>query len=355
METKNREKILLVATGAVAGLWLLNLLVISPLIDSWHDRSAEIAKLKDNIAKGAALIRRDSVIRDRWDTMRANALANNPTVAQRQLFTAFGHWVNSAGVNAGSFNPQVQESDSNYTTVDCRSDVSGTLESLRDFLHAMNKDPLANKVDSFEVASKDDNGRQLVLGLSLSGLVLTDSDPSSISLPPKPADAAPAMDANSDGTTNSDPFHEIALNNIFDQSRVYRDGAQRYVPVVIHTVKRLMSCGMGSDAAFFEGDGVDSSKFYHIGDDVGDFKLARIGLSTVTLTNSSSNTFVLPNDHSASLRREDNGPWQISGYAEIASAPATTTIETGAGSAATASKLSNVEEMLKKRREEAEK
>jgi hypothetical protein len=68
--------------------------------------------------------------------------------------------------------------------VDCRSDVSGNLQTVTDFLKAMSKDPLANKVESFELTSKDDNGRQLTLGLSLSGLILTDSDPSSFA--PRP-------------------------------------------------------------------------------------------------------------------------------------------------------------------------
>jgi hypothetical protein len=59
----------------------------------------------------------------------------------------------------------------------------------------MSKDPLANKVESFELTSKDDNGRQLTLGLSLSGLILTDSDPIARSTlrPPRPA---PPQDTN---------------------------------------------------------------------------------------------------------------------------------------------------------------
>jgi hypothetical protein len=42
MESKNREKLLLIGVAACIALWLLNLLVISPLIDGWHGRSDEI-------------------------------------------------------------------------------------------------------------------------------------------------------------------------------------------------------------------------------------------------------------------------------------------------------------------------
>jgi hypothetical protein len=356
METKNREKLLLMATGVVVGLWLLNLLVVSPLIDSWHSRSAEIAKLKEQIANGAGMVRRESIIRDRWDYMRGNALPNNATVAERQLFTAFDHWVTSAGVAEGSFRPQVQEGDSNFTTVDCRSDVSGSLRNISDFVRAMSKDPLADKVDSFELTSKDDNGQQLTLGLSMSGLILTDSDPSSVAPVPKPEDPAASENTNSPSTTEKDPFRLIARNNIFNQSRRFNDSDSRpraRTPVV----QTLTAHGTGHDhgvgSANFEGTGVDASKFYDVGSSVGPFKLANVAGETVTLTDA-SNTFVLPADGSASLRREDDGPWRRSSYAAAVPAPETNTNATASNSAASAagSAADDIIARLKKRREQ---
>ena len=108
----------------------------------------------------------------------------------------------------------MQEGDSNYSTVDCRSDVSGTLETIKDFLKAMSKDPLADKVDSFELTSKDDNGRQLTLGLSLSGLILTDSDPSSF--PYRACRGSPRRQStNLAVNAESDPFQNDCDATIF--------------------------------------------------------------------------------------------------------------------------------------------
>jgi hypothetical protein len=363
METKNREKLLLIGTGAVAALWVLNLIVVSPLTDSWHSRSAEIAKLKEEIANGASLTRRGETIRDRWDDMRANALANNPTAAERQLFNAFDRWVSAGGVSEGSFHPQPQEGDSNFTTVDCRSDVSGNLSSITDFLRAMSKDPLANKVDSFELTSKDDNGRQLTLGLSLSGLILTGSDPTTIQIPPKPVEPPPPQDTNSTTNLVMDPFRLITRNNIFDQSRVYRYGDDRPRTVTpVHHYETLTSCGAavfdGKGSAFFDGAEVSAMKAYNVGDSVSDFKIARITPNTVTLTNASSNLFVLPTDRSTSLKREDNGPWTLSGYAAAVATPDanTTNLAVSASSApAAVSAADDIIAKLKKKREQEEK
>jgi hypothetical protein len=356
METKNREKLLLIATGTVAALWLLNLLVFSPLIDSWHSRSGEIAKLKKELADGTMLVRRESTIRDRWDSMRANALANNPTVAERQLFTAFDHWVSSGRVTEGSFRPQAQEGDTNFSTVDCRSDVSGTLETVKDFLKAMSKDPLADKVQSFELSSKDDNGLQLTLGLSLSGLILTDSDPSSVA--PVPVAATPVLNTNLAVNSESDPFQIIGRNNIFDQSRRFQERGTRPPARKVETITfhgAAMDDGLGS--VFFEGTGLGGSREYKVGDSLsGDLKIAKIiNIDTVTLTNSSSNTFVLSLAGNASLRREENGPWRLSGYIAAAATPETNVTEPAAAVSGTGTGVSDVLARLMKRRQEAEK
>ncbi len=172
METKNREKMLAIAAGAALGLLLLNYLVISPLIDAWQSRTKQIKDLNEKIANGAMLVRRQDVVEGSWDRMRTNALDSNPAAAEKQLFTAFDHWVTTSGATEGSFRPQIQETDDNYSTVDCRADVTGDMQTLLHFLYNMEKDPLGVKIESFELTSRDDNGRQLTLGLDLSGLVL---------------------------------------------------------------------------------------------------------------------------------------------------------------------------------------
>jgi hypothetical protein len=356
METKNREKLLMIGTATVAGLWLLNLVVFSPLIASWHSRSDEIADLRKKIANGAMVIRRQFNIQDRWDNMRANALPNNTTLAERQLFTAFDKWVSTGRVTEGSFRPQVQEPDTNFTTVDCRSDVSGSIQSISDFLKAMSKDPLANKVESFELTAKDDNGRQLVLGLSLSGLILNDSDPSSIQLAP----AAPTPVANTNLAANeeTDLFRMIRDNNIFDQGRFPRSGNTRPPAPKMDTITfNGTSFDNGSGVAFFSGSGVDAVRPYKVGDTLyGDLKIARINnIDTVELTNSSSNTFTLSTDGYPTIRREDNGPWRASSYVAAATTTETNSTESASPAPTTGTGANDILAILKKRREEAEK
>jgi Tfp pilus assembly protein PilO len=172
METKNREKLLLILTGGCLLLFILNWLAISPLIASWHRRSDHIAALRKSLADGAMLLRRGDSIRGQWDRMSTNTLSSTPTVAERQLFDAFDHWVRSSGVTEGSFKPQLKDTDDNYSVMECRADVTGNLQSIMSFLTSVEKDPLGIRLQSLELTSRDENGQQLTLGLEMDGLLL---------------------------------------------------------------------------------------------------------------------------------------------------------------------------------------
>jgi hypothetical protein len=353
MENKNREKLLLIATAVCVALYLGNMLIIDPLIDSWHSRTAEIKKLKTDIDAGHLMVRRQQSIQDQWDYMRGFALSNTTASAEREMLASFTHWVDTGGVASGSFRPQPQEPESNYTAIDCRADVSGNPDTMREFLRSMSHDRTANKVTSFELSSKDDNGRQLVLGLSTTGLILETNDPSQVQIPPDYTNEPP-VDTNA-----PDPFKTIALNNIFDQTRVFNT-PRPIVPVHVAKVETLTAHGAGTDAsggaANFESTGIvpkiDPSKFYPKGSQLGDFKLAAVGNETVTLMDAESNSYVLPTDGSSSLKREDGGPWKYTGYV-----PPVETHETNSANAATnpgaAGSPNAVLEMLRKRRESA--
>jgi hypothetical protein len=177
METKNREKMLLIVTGGCLVLLLLNWLVISPLTASWHRRSDRIAELRKSIADGDLLRRRGDTIRERWERMSTNALSSTPTVAERQLFDAFDRWVRESRVTEGSFKPQLKQTDDNYAVEECHAEVTGTYDTIIRFLYDLEKDPIGVQLQGVELTSRDDNGRQISLGLELNGLLLPPPTP----------------------------------------------------------------------------------------------------------------------------------------------------------------------------------
>jgi hypothetical protein len=177
MEIKNREKILAIALGACVFIWLGNVFVLKPVGRSWRARSERIAQLTTQIQDGRQLLARGPSVLERWDRMQTNSLPATATLAESQLFNAFDGWVRDSGVTQGSFHPQLRETDDNYSVLECRADVSGDMQQIFNFLYDLEKDPIALKLDSVGLTSRDDNGRQLALVLEMSGLMLPATQP----------------------------------------------------------------------------------------------------------------------------------------------------------------------------------
>ena len=177
MKTENRQKMLVILTIAVAGLWLGDLLVIEPLIKWWSARSAEIAQLRTEVKNGHALIVREQGIRSHWKDMRDHTLPDNSAIAEHQLITAFTSWSRDSGVEIASILPQWKNDTDDYQTLNCRVEVSGTISTLSQFLYAVEKGPTALKLDSMELSARDTGGQQLTLGIQVSGLALVSTKP----------------------------------------------------------------------------------------------------------------------------------------------------------------------------------
>lgn len=174
MPANNRQQLLTVIAITAVGLFAADKLLLDPLIAGWKARSERIAHLKQQVTAGKNLVGRERSIRNHWDQMRRNALTNDTSVAEQQLFRALDSWEQDSRVIITARTPQWKSTDE-YMTYECRIDAAGDLSSLSRFLYNVEKDPLALKLESVELSARDKDGRQLSLGLQISGLVLNSS------------------------------------------------------------------------------------------------------------------------------------------------------------------------------------
>lgn len=173
MRIKNRQQLLMVVAGAAVALLLGDSLVFTPLVKLWGARSARIVELRKKVNDGEGLLRRDEGVQVRWSQMQSNTLPNNASMAEQQLLAAFDKWSQDARISVNSITPQWKRDSDEYRTLDCRVDASGSVGTLGRFLYNIEKDPMALKIDSVEINSRDKDGQQLSLGLHISGLVLS--------------------------------------------------------------------------------------------------------------------------------------------------------------------------------------
>lgn len=175
MNNKNREQLLAILVAAAVALMVGDKFVVQPLTDGWKARTKSIAELEKQVANGGKLLERERAVRDKWNSMRANALTNDVSAAESQALRAFERWGRDAGVTVSGLKPAWKRASDReeHQTLECRADATGSLSSLARFLYQVEKDPMAMKVDVVDLTTRDTEGRNLTLSLQLSGLVLT--------------------------------------------------------------------------------------------------------------------------------------------------------------------------------------
>ncbi len=173
MTLKNRQQLLGLLAGAAVALFAADKIIIAPLTNSWKARAAQISQLRKQVAEGRSLVQREQSLRGRWEQMRTNTLPINPSLAEQQVLKAFDRWSQESRISILSISPQLKHDTEDYTTLECRVEAAGNLNTVSRFLYDLEKDPMALKLQSVEVSARDTEGQQLALALQVSALVLT--------------------------------------------------------------------------------------------------------------------------------------------------------------------------------------
>jgi len=170
--TKNRQTILLITALCGLGLLVADSVIYTPLANAWGKRAGQLKQLRQDVAKGKLMLSQRQRIEGHWDQMRTNTLPNDMSVAQSTLLKALEGWEKDSQVKIDRVTPQWKPGD-DFTTLECRADASGSMNSLLKFLYDVEKGPLGLKIDSVDIASRDNDGQTLTLGIQLSGLILS--------------------------------------------------------------------------------------------------------------------------------------------------------------------------------------
>jgi len=173
MKINNRQQLLAIAAIGVVIVFAFDKLVLTPLTASWKERSAAIRQLRKSINQGRMSLDREQVTRNRWNEMRKNTLPLNGSQAEQEVLKAFDKWSEESRISVTSIKPQWKRgATDDYSLLECRVDAAGSLPTLTRFLYEVEHSPMALKIESVEITTRDNNGQQIALGLLVSGLRL---------------------------------------------------------------------------------------------------------------------------------------------------------------------------------------
>jgi hypothetical protein len=163
------------AVIAIAGVvfFVGDRILFTPLANAWSARSKHLHELKENVRQSQLLVDREVALRSRWENMQTNLLAADPSAAERQVLKAFDRWSQESRIGVTAIKPQWKQTQDDETRLECRVDAFGNLAAVTRFLYEIEQDPLAVKIDSLELTSRNDTGDEIALTLQVSGLLAT--------------------------------------------------------------------------------------------------------------------------------------------------------------------------------------
>ncbi|HEY4249463.1 MAG TPA: type 4a pilus biogenesis protein PilO [Lacunisphaera sp.] len=171
---QHRQRLLFIIAGAGLILLILDRVAFTPLTNLWRERALEITRLETNVAAGNGLLERADQLKRVWADMASRTLPKDPSLSENNLITAFDRCGRTSGIELGSIKPQWKRGTTDrYSVLECRVDGTGSYATLARFLFEVEKLPMALRLESVELTSRDDNGGKLSLGLVITGLRLT--------------------------------------------------------------------------------------------------------------------------------------------------------------------------------------
>ncbi len=171
MKLPPRQRLLLLASGVMVGLLALDRLVIGPATAHWQARTTEIAALERTLSAGRAVIERREQTESAWRRLREGALPLDPSMAEQRLLSSLETWARAQGVELTGLRPRWRKaSASDASLLECRLDASGSLPALVRVLGELERSPLALRVESLELTSRDETGQRLALAITVTGL-----------------------------------------------------------------------------------------------------------------------------------------------------------------------------------------
>ena len=176
MGFNGRERVLVIAMALCLGALAGDRLVVSPLYALWNERAAAINELEEFLSKSSLLVDRRDVLSERWAEMRARSLPPSESRAENEVLGSVTRWAQECRLEITALKPRWIREDAAYSTLDLRATGQGSLEAITEFMYRLETDGLPVRVESIEVATRDDSGSLLTFDLAFTGLQLTGED-----------------------------------------------------------------------------------------------------------------------------------------------------------------------------------
>jgi len=170
MVFSQREKIIVAATLAVLCVLVLDLYVLTPLLDEWSAAEAKRTDLSARMARAGSLIKRRRILGRTWRSMIDNGLKADPAEAESQILRSLRNWAYDARLNLSSLRPERSTEKTELPEITVHAAGTGSMSAVSRLLWRVETAKIPIKIRMLQLGSRKDGTDDLSLHLKISTL-----------------------------------------------------------------------------------------------------------------------------------------------------------------------------------------
>ena len=167
-----REKVLAIVVASVVGLWAGDRYVLGPMLDARRSLANERARLTTELEKGSDTVRAGAAAMRRWHAMN---LSDDAASAEGAALHALRTFAEGSGLGLESLKPVRSGDRESLRRLVFSTAATGSLEQVVGFCKQIEKADIPLRIESFDLALREERGTQLRLDLRVSTLYFDDA------------------------------------------------------------------------------------------------------------------------------------------------------------------------------------
>lgn len=172
MAMSKRERYIGIVTVAVIGIFALDRIVVTPLMDRQSDLKVRLASARDDLASANRLMTTSQRLDRQWHEASGKSLKNNEPEAESQILNSIGEWAQQSGLSVSATKRERTEKEKEFVKITYRATATGSMRQVGEFLWRIQTASIPVRITDISMNSRKDGTDDLAVQLGIATVYL---------------------------------------------------------------------------------------------------------------------------------------------------------------------------------------
>jgi len=165
-----RERYVVWATLAAAGIFALDRLVYTPLMAQWADIEGRTTTAQLELIDANKLIKESRLKNRAWAAMIGKRLPRDASEAESQIFSSVRDWASESRLSLSSVKPERNEKEQDFYRITFRATAGGNMAQVSRFLYHIQTSGVPARITDITITTRKEGTDELTLNLGIATL-----------------------------------------------------------------------------------------------------------------------------------------------------------------------------------------